>query len=84
MSGAGAGRSHNAVGWAGHNHGWFAARAARRLATRQVLEATEADLTERGILIPPKPMSQASMFWAGFFVGLLLGLLIGGVVWELT
>jgi hypothetical protein len=57
---------------------------AQRTAQRQIREATEADLIERGILPPPSPMSQASIFWAGFFVGLLLGLLIGGVVWELT
>ena len=71
------------VGWAGHNHGFLAARAARRLARKQVLEATEADLAERGIQVPT-PMSQMAIFWCGFAVGLLLGLFIGGVFWELT
>ncbi|HZR04020.1 MAG TPA: hypothetical protein VFA81_12715 [Burkholderiales bacterium] len=41
-------------------------------------------MTENGIPIPPKPMSQAQIFWIGFACGLLLGLFIGLVFWELT
>jgi hypothetical protein len=53
-------------------------------ARRQVLEATEADLRERGIPIPPVPMSQEKVFAMGFACGLFLGLLIGLIFWELT
>ncbi len=49
MSGGSWGGSLN---WAGHNHGLLAARAARRLAQKQIRDATEADLNERGIRIP--------------------------------
>ena len=78
--GGGAGR----LGWVGHGHGAFGAYIARRRAKQQVLEAVEADMTERGLPIPPRPMSQAQIFWIGFFCGLFLGLLIGLIFWELT
>lgn len=78
MSGAGAG---GGLGWTGHGHGAFGASVARRRAVRQILDATEATLKERGL---PVPMSQAKVFWLGFLSGLCLGLLIGLVFWELT
>lgn len=81
MSGGTWGGSLN---WVGHNKGVLAARSARRLAQRQILEVTTAELKERGIMPEAKPMSQAQTFWIGFAVGLLLGLLIGGIFWELT
>lgn len=62
----------------------YGGRVSRQRARDQILEATEADLTERGIPIPTKPLSQVAVFWAGFLCGLLLGLLIGGIFWELT
>ena len=51
---------------------------------RQVLDAVEADMRERGLPIPPVPMSQERVFAIGFACGLLLGLLIGLIFWELT
>jgi hypothetical protein len=57
---------------------------ARMRARRQVLDALEADLGERGLPIPPVPMSQGRVFAIGFACGLLLGLLIGLIFWELT
>jgi len=65
-SGAGGG-----IGWVGYGRGVVVAYIARRRAMRKMTSAVEADLTERGIPIPPKP-------------GLLLGLFIGLVFWELT
>jgi hypothetical protein len=78
-SGAGGG-----IGWVGYGRGVVGAYIARRRAMRQMTSAVEADLTERGIPIPPKPMSQEKIFGIGFFCGLLLGLFIGLVFWELT
>ena len=49
-----------------------------------MLNALEAEMTDRGLPIPPKPMSQAMIFWIGFFCGLFLGLSIGLIFWELT
>ncbi len=57
---------------------------ARMRARRQVLDAVEANLRERGLPIPPVPMSQRRVFAVGFACGLLLGLLIGLIFWELT
>jgi hypothetical protein len=62
-------------------HGGFIARWRAR---RQVLDAVEADMRERGLPIPPVPMSQEKVFAIGFACGLLLGLLIGLIFWELT
>ena len=41
-------------------------------------------MTESGLPIPPRPMSQEKIFAIGFVCGLLLGLLIGLIFWELT
>jgi len=49
-----------------------------------MLHALETEMTERGLPIPRKLMSQAQIFWIGFFCGLFLGLLIGLIFWELT
>jgi len=49
-----------------------------------MLDATEADLKERGLPIPSVPMSQERIFAIGFACGLLLGLLMGLIFWELT
>jgi hypothetical protein len=57
---------------------------ARMCARRQMLDATEADLRERGLPIPSVPMSQEWIFAIGFACGLLLGLLMGLIFWELT
>ena len=68
----------------GGGHGPEGGIFARLRARRQVLEATEADLRERGLPIPPVPTSPAKIFAAGFVCGLLLGLLSGLIFWELT
>lgn len=57
---------------------------ARRRTREAMLDALEADMTERGLPIPPRPMSQEKIFAIGFFCGLFLGLLIGLIFWELT
>jgi hypothetical protein len=57
---------------------------ARMRAKRQVLDALEADLSERGLQTPPIPLSQGKMFLVGFACGLFLGLLVGLIFWELT
>jgi hypothetical protein len=49
-----------------------------------MLDALEADMTDRGLPIPPRPMSQEKIFAIGFYCGLFLGLLIGLIFWELT
>jgi hypothetical protein len=82
--GTGGGIGWSASGQHGSIGGWIARRRATRRNCRLIREATEAELTERGIPIPVKPISWVQAFWIGFTVGLLLGLLIGGVVWELT
>jgi hypothetical protein len=56
----------------------------RMRARRQMLDAVEAALRERGLPIPPVPMSQQRVFAIGFACGLLLGMLIGLIFWELT
>jgi hypothetical protein len=58
------------IGWVG---GWLA----QRRAVRRSFDAVEGMMSESGIPIPPRPMSQAKIFWIGFACGLLLGLLIG-------
>ena len=85
MGGGGAGGgAGSGIGWVGHGHGIIGACFARRRARRQVLNATEAMMTESGLPIPPRPMSQEKIFAIGFVCGLLLGLLIGLIFWELT
>ena len=82
MFGGGAGRA--AIGWVGYGLGSWAAYRARRQARQQMYEAVEAIMEERGLPIPPRPMSQEKVFSIGFFCGLFLGLLIGLIFWELT
>jgi hypothetical protein len=43
-----------------------------------------AMMKDAGIPVPPRPMSQAKVFWIGFACGLLLGLFVGLIFWELT
>lgn len=52
MSGGGHG---GGLGWVGHGHGAIVAFVGRRRARRQILAATEAELVERGLPIPPNP-----------------------------
>lgn len=76
-------------GWGGGWGGWGNGQGvvdsyiARRRAREQILTAVEAHLKERGLPIPPRPMSQERVFAIGFCCGLLLGLLIGLIFWEL-
>jgi hypothetical protein len=81
MGGCGAG---GGIGWTGHGRGAVGAHIARHNATQNTLDALEADMTERGLEIPPRPMPQRAVFLWGFLCGLLLGLMIGLVFWELT
>jgi hypothetical protein len=76
----GMGGGGGAGGWHGPQGGYLA----RLRARHQVLEAVEADLRERGLAVPPRPLTPEKIFGAGFLCGLLLGLLIGLVFWELT
>ena len=55
MGGLGGG---GGLGWAGHGHGPVGAYIARRRARRQVLEATEAELEERGLPVPKRRWSE--------------------------
>ena len=71
-------------GGAGGGFGPHGGIIARMRARRQVLDAVEADLRERGLPIPQVPMSQEKIFAIGFACGLLLGLFIGLIFWELT
>jgi hypothetical protein len=80
MGGGGGG----GIGWVGHGLGPLGAYFARRRTKQNMLRALEAEMSERGLPIPPKLMSQAKIFWIGFFCGLFLGLLIGLIFWELT
>ena len=84
MGGAGGGGAHFGLRIYGHGRGRMRAYLARRRAKLQLLQATEAELNERGLPIPPRPMSQERIFTAGFACGLFLGLFIGLVFWELT
>ena len=84
MGGGSGGGGGGGIGWVGQGHGPIVAFLARRRAKRDMLNALEAEITDRGLPIPPKPMSQAMIFWIGFFCGLFLGLLIGLIFWELT
>jgi hypothetical protein len=72
------------IGWVGHGKGLVGAYIARRRTREAMLDALEADMTERGLPVPPRPMSQERVFGIGFLCGLLLGLLIGPIFWELT
>jgi len=82
-AGGGGGRG-SGISWVGDGKGVFGAYIARHRAKRQMRQAVEADLTERGIPIPGAPMTLWRMYWVGFASGLFLGLLIGLIFWELT
>jgi hypothetical protein len=82
MSGGGGGGG--GIGWVGQGLGPVGAYFARRRVKQNMLRALEAEMAERGLPIPPKPMSQEKIFWIGFCCGLFLGLLIGVIFWELT
>jgi hypothetical protein len=45
-------------------------------AARMIRQATEADLKERGIPIPPTPISRAAIFWLGFLSAVALIMLL--------
>ena len=64
--------------------GWIGGKGPQRRAVRQGFNAVESMMKDAGIPVPPRPMSQAAMFWLGFGCGLFLGLLAGLVFWELT
>lgn len=64
--------------------GWIGGARAQRRAVSKSFDAVEGMMEECGIPVPPRPMSQAKVFWIGFACGLLLGLLIGLIFWELT
>lgn len=84
MGGGSGGGGGGGVGWVGHGKGLVGAYIARRRTRQTMLDTLEADMTERGLPIPPRPMSQERVFGIGFLCGLLLGLLIGLIFWELT
>jgi hypothetical protein len=65
-----------------HGHAFGAAISARR-ARRMILDATEAELRERGLEVP-KYLSQAAMFWFGFLAGAVCISLPWWLFWELT
>ena len=65
MSGGGHG---GGIGWVGHGHGALIAYISRRRARRQVLNATEAELVERGLLVPRRRWADTwRRFWQAFF-----------------
>jgi hypothetical protein len=78
------GAAGGGIGWVGHGHSWLGARIAKRRAVQQGFDAVEDMMKDAGIPVPPRPISQAAMFWMGFGCGLFLGLLAGLVFWELT
>jgi hypothetical protein len=78
----GGGGARGDIGWVGHGHGPLGAHFARRRAMRQIKAAVEADLTERGLPIPPSPMSRRKILGLVFLCALLLGSFIWLVFWE--
>jgi hypothetical protein len=86
MGGGSGGGFGGHLGWGGwgQGQGLVGAYLARRRATQQLFDAVEADLKERGLPVPPRPMPQEKVFGIGFVCGLFLGLLIGLIFWELT
>jgi len=56
---------------------------ARLRARRQMLEATEADLRERGIAVPPVRMSRGRFIAIAVASLMVLGLLTGLIAWLL-
>jgi hypothetical protein len=83
FGGGGGGRGCG-IDWVGLGQGVIGAYLARRRVRQQMLDALEADMTERGIPVPSRPMSQERVYALGFLSGLFLGLLIGLIFWELT
>lgn len=71
-------------GASGGGIGWVGGGRAQHRARLESFKAVEGIMAESGIPIPPRPLSQAKMFWIGFTCGLVLGLLIGLIFWELT
>jgi hypothetical protein len=55
---------------------------ARLRARRQVLDATAADLAERGLQVPRTPMSRQKIFAVVVASALLLGLLVGLTLYK--
>jgi len=73
------------IGWVGHGRGILGAYLARRRALRQIKNAVEADLTERGLPIPPRPIARREMAWWVLSWILLLGVFfIALVFWTST
>jgi len=79
MGGGGRGSD---IGWVGHGRGVLGAYLARRRAREQTYKAVEADLAQRGIPIPPRPVSHEKIFAIGFVCVLVLGLLIALIFWK--
>lgn len=72
-------------GAAGGAHGTIiGAGVSNKQAARMTLEATEQELRERGIPVPPRPMSQTTIFWLGFLAGAAVISLPWWLFWELT
>ncbi len=69
MGGGGGGGSGGAIGWVGYGKGLVGAYIARRRTRKLVLDALEADMTERGLPLPPRPMSREKIFGIGFLCG---------------
>jgi hypothetical protein len=65
------------IGCVEHRHVALGAYLARRRALRQIKTAVEADLAERGLPIPPRPMSPRKIFFLGLLCALLVGLFVG-------
>ena len=82
--GFGVGGGRGDIDWVGYGKGVIGAYVARRQTRRQMYEAVEAIMEERGLPIPPRPMSQEKVFALVFLCGLFLGLLIGLIFWDLT
>jgi hypothetical protein len=72
------------IGWVGRGRGPLGAYIARRRATRQMRDAVEEDLTERGLPIPPSALSRSKIFRLVFLCGLLLGLFAWLIFLKLT
>jgi hypothetical protein len=72
MGGGGVGGGHVPPG------GYFA----RLRARRQVFDAVEADLRERGLTVPPIPALPERVLAAWLVCGLIVGLLVGLVLWT--